>query len=344
MEKEKQISIDPISLKETTNTDESHNFMAPSMITTNPSTPKLLLQRFISFSLPSSAISSPTKSLKPCRNQCHPSLPINSLSRQQSAALSCLVQHRREHMRRSKSCGDGRVSAPSDELDLYVRKFNDLPLGDNRFRDWRSEHGSEFTSKDSDSFKCGALCLFLPAFTGKGKQVKSKIRYNSGDHQPGAENTIVSRTVSLEKFECGSWSSSAILTDDEDGSTQLYFDLPLELIRTSANDALSPVTAAFVFESNHHPKSVLKKNPSTKQSHEPARHVRFSVGNLSLDSSSSHFKFSLAYNFLGSFSGTTPSSLLVWTAIGASDVDFEEERTEEVVEPPALEWQPDDVI
>lgn len=32
MEKEKQISIDPISLKETTNTDESHNFMAPSMI------------------------------------------------------------------------------------------------------------------------------------------------------------------------------------------------------------------------------------------------------------------------------------------------------------------------
>ena len=63
MEKEKQISIDPISLKQTTNTDESHSFMAPSMITTNPSTPKLLLQRFISFSLPSSAISSPTKSL-----------------------------------------------------------------------------------------------------------------------------------------------------------------------------------------------------------------------------------------------------------------------------------------
>ncbi|XXG46899.1 hypothetical protein AAC387_Pa02g1627 [Persea americana] len=259
--------------------------MAPSMITTNPSTPKLLLQRFISFSLPSSAISSPTKSLKPSRNQCHPSLPINSLSRHQSEDLSLLVQHRRDHMRRSKSCGDGRVSAPSDEVDLYVRKFNNLPLGENGDRDW-SEHGSEFTSKNSDSSKCGALCLFLPGFTGKGKQVKSKIRYNSGDHQPGAENAVISRTVSLEKFECGSWSSSGILTDDEDGSTQLYFDLPLELIKTSANDAFSLLTAASVFESNHHPKSVLKKNPSTKQSHESARHVRFLVSSSTSCSSS----------------------------------------------------------
>lgn len=283
MEKEKQISIDPISLKQLTNTDESHSFKAPSMITTNPS--KLLLQRFISFSLPISAISSPTKSLKPSRNQCHPSLPINSLSWQQSAALSHLVQHRRDHMRRSKSCGDGRVSAPSDELDLYVRKFNNLPLGDNGDRD-SSEHGSEFTSKNSDSFKCGALCLFLPAFTSKGKQVKSKIRYNSGDQRQGAENAVISRTVSLEKFECGSWSSSAILTVDEDGSTQLYFDLPLELIMTSANDALSLVTAAFVFENNHHPKNVLKKNPSAKQSHESARQVRFSVSSSTSCSSS----------------------------------------------------------
>lgn len=107
--------------------------------------------------------------------------------------------------------------------------------------------------------------------------MKSK-RYNGGsDYQLSKENAVISRAVSLEKFECGSWSSSAILTDDEDGSTQLYFDLPLELIRTGGNDALSPVTAAFVFESNHHPKGVLKKNPSTKQSHESARHVRFSA-------------------------------------------------------------------
>lgn len=62
----------------------------------------------------------------------------------------------------------------------------------------------------------------------------------------------MSRTVSLEKLECGSWASSAICRGSEEAggdSKHLYFDLPIELIRSSVtDDANSPVTAAFVFE------------------------------------------------------------------------------------------------
>lgn len=98
----------------------------------------------------------------------------------------------------------------------------------------------------------GALCLFLPGF-GKAKPVRAKNRaeeYQPSPAEPTQNNIVISRSVSLERFECGSWASSTIVAEpknnnkeDGDSSTNLYFDLPLELIQTSGNDANSPMSS-----------------------------------------------------------------------------------------------------
>ena len=126
-------------------------------------------------------------------------------------------------------------------------------------------------------FKCSAVCLFIPGF-GKAKPVRPR-----KTEAMVMGNNVISRTVSLEKFECGSWDSSSIIADhDEDGdSMNLYFGLPLESITNLGNDAHLPVSAAFVFD-NKDIKGVLK-NGSTptratgRKSHESSRHVRFST-------------------------------------------------------------------
>jgi hypothetical protein len=123
-----------------------------------------------------------------------------------------------------------------------------------------------------DGLKCGVLCFYLPGFA-KGKPVRTKKEEVRGDL-----GNVISRTVSLEKFECGSWASSAIINDHEDDSKNLYFDLPLELIQASANDANSPVSAAFIFDKDR--KQVLKScstRAAPRNSHEFSRHVRFST-------------------------------------------------------------------
>ncbi|KAF2304620.1 hypothetical protein GH714_035806 [Hevea brasiliensis] len=167
------------------------------------------------------------------------------------------------NLRRSKSCAEGRISGPADELDLWFSKSNVEKYETRHQANFSEPEANKDDHKDGkkvdpndDGFKCGALCMYLPGF-GKGKPVRSK------KEQVGAEvGNIISRTVSLEKFECGSWASSAIINDHEDGdSMNRYFDLPLELIRTTVNDATSPVAAAFVFDKDH--KGVLK-NSSTK--------------------------------------------------------------------------------
>ncbi|KAK1278631.1 hypothetical protein QJS04_geneDACA022990 [Acorus gramineus] len=160
---------------------------------------------------------------------------------------------------RSKSCGDGRSSSPSDDLNMLSRK--------------PSIHVAAAEETDIDErFKCGALCLFLPGLSSKAKQV-----------QPKVDDNDLSRTMSLEKFECVSWASSAMVDAGESdgeggGGAHSYFDLPMELIRDGGDDAHSPVKAAFVFDGDR--KGVLKKSGSVRRSSVESgsqRHVRFST-------------------------------------------------------------------
>ncbi|CAK9149637.1 unnamed protein product [Ilex paraguariensis] len=313
---EKHISIDPISLKESVGDVSSRNGMmtkkianshlvVPLAITatptlTNEPPPLPLLPpsktRFLSSSLPNSASSSPrfssTMSKKRWKNQIQaqaPPLSINPLARQHSIALSRLAQLKAEsHLRRSKSCGEGRSCTPSDDFDLWLTKANSIRhkhmRGHNSFFKTQSTIDDSHRSRRGDEeidekFKCGALCLFLPGF-GKVKPVRPR------KEEPDKMGHDVSRTVSLEKFECGSWTSSGIITEYEDyggdsSNSNLYFDLPFELIRCSVNDANSPVRAAFVFDKDL--KGVLKNGASSsraaaRKSHElSSRHVRFST-------------------------------------------------------------------
>lgn len=188
---------------------------------------------------------------------------------QNSAVENSLTKQPEMQLQRSKSCGEGRTSAPSEDLSPRLSK----PNVTNR----NSTKSCNNMDPSEQAFKCGLLCLFFPLF-GKGKLAKPKIE------EAMMIEEIISRTVSLEKFECGSWASSAICRGSEEGedSKHLYFDLPVELIRNSNvnDDANSPVKAAFVFDKDR--KGILKncstKAVTTKKPDESTgRHVRFST-------------------------------------------------------------------
>lgn len=188
---------------------------------------------------------------------------------QNSAEENSLTKQPEMQLQRSKSCGEGRTSAPSEDLSPRLSK----PNVTNR----NSTKSCNNMDPSEKAFKCGLLCLFFPLF-GKGKLAKPKIE------EAMMIEEIISRTVSLEKFECGSWASSAICRGSEEGedSKHLYFDLPVELIRNSNvnDDANSPVKAAFVFDKDR--KGILKncstKVVTTKKPDESTgRHVRFST-------------------------------------------------------------------
>ncbi|RRT51738.1 hypothetical protein B296_00049020 [Ensete ventricosum] len=152
-----------------------------------------------------------------------------------------------------------------------------------------------------ERFRCG--CLFLLALSHKKKHALPRVGGSqvaveadqAGQESTGEESAgTASRAASLEKFECESWSSSAILDGDVDGNDdglQSYFDLPLELIRSSRNGANSPVKAAFVFESDR--KGSLKRSMSKlapRKSHELSnRHVKFSTSPASYPASPSSY-------------------------------------------------------
>ncbi|KAK1309344.1 hypothetical protein QJS10_CPA09g00759 [Acorus calamus] len=124
----------------------------------------------------------------------------------------------------------------------------------------------------NERFKCGALCLFFPSLSSKAKQV-----------QPKVDDDDLSRSMSLEKFECVSWALLAMVdageSEGEGGAgAHSYFDLPLERIRDGGDDAHSPLEAAFVFDGDR--KGVLKKSGSTRRSSVESgsrRQVRFST-------------------------------------------------------------------
>lgn len=257
-----------------------------------PALPKL---KQLGLSLPNSATSSPRLG--------HPSLLKKKWRHHESktspregdetpnfAACHGTVSLAEKDLRRSKSCGEGRASSPpSIDFKAVSEKLESMNITRSA-SPRKPDAGEEIGEGTKEEFKCGALCLFLPGF-GKAKPVRAK---NKDDEDQSSEpailhsNIVISRSVSLEKFECGSWASSAIVTDSKnndeaENSTNLYFDLPLELIRSSGNDANSPVTAAFIFE-NTELRGVLKAGCSTRtgassarKSRESSRHVRFST-------------------------------------------------------------------
>ncbi|KAI3455761.1 hypothetical protein Pfo_012424 [Paulownia fortunei] len=324
MQSEKQISVDPISLRESANmqtmiypvtTGPKMEVMSVPLHNLLPPAPKS--SKFMSCSLPNSASSSPrfdssfTKHKKKCKTH---QGRVSPLARQHSVALSNLERLRESHLRRSKSCGEGRACQPSVDFDLW----STINKMENHQRDNETEvrvdkeeekiifheKGGEEGESYEDKFKCGA-CLFLPGF-GKGKAVRA--RKELEPERGMASIDIVSQRVSLEKFECGSWRSSAIINCEEDGDTNsnLFFDLPVELIRcSSVNDTESPVTTGFVFDNkdHHNRKGVLKNTTTTttatattssgsgqpRKSHEScnsSRHVRFSTSSPASPTSS----------------------------------------------------------
>ncbi|KFK28639.1 hypothetical protein AALP_AA7G025600 [Arabis alpina] len=148
-----------------------------------------------------------------------------------------------------------------------------------------------------DGFKCSALCLYLPGFS-KGKPIRSSRKGDSSytrtttmtsSHSMARtasirDTTVLSARASMERFECGSWTSSAMIYDDNADLGGHFFDLPSELIKGGAggNDQDDPVSAAFVFDKepnlDKEIKGVLKTSGSkSRRSMESPRHVRFST-------------------------------------------------------------------
>ncbi|KAE8655888.1 Cupredoxin superfamily protein isoform 1 [Hibiscus syriacus] len=261
LKKEKQIYVDPISLRDSSMGEISFNMMLPP-----PLFPAK--HKFLSYSLPNSATSSPRFS--------------SISSRKNSKTESQASPQKNSQFLKSKSCGDGRTCAASDEVDdlwLY-RKYRHGSLISNPDVINNGGHREEMDGNEVE-FKCSALCLFVPGFN-KAKQV----RPTKDAMMMENNNNAISKTVSLEKFECGSWASSTIIPDpdvDDGDSMNLYFDLPLELIKNLGNDSDLPVSTAFVFD-NKDVKGVLKNGSTQTRSkgrkfHESSssRHVRFST-------------------------------------------------------------------
>ncbi|KAK7412961.1 hypothetical protein VNO78_04751 [Psophocarpus tetragonolobus] len=287
MEIEKQILVDPLSLKgspiklgylETTT-------MLPTIITTSSS---IILHppplqppkpRFLSTSLPNSANSSPRFVSPPSKNK-----PIGEgpQSQCQASNLTHKLHHllQEVHLRKSKSCAEARVAASPDEFDHWFRLEYDKWHHDNLSKiEVVKESPKSVKLKNMktphDGVKCSALCLYLPGFVGKVKPVKTK-------KEESEKGAVMSRTISLENFECGSWSSAAIFNEIVGESTNSYFDLPMELIKCSSSEVNSPVSASSVFERDL--KGILKNGSSrasVRKSDSSPRHVRFSTSSAS---------------------------------------------------------------
>ncbi|KAK6129420.1 hypothetical protein DH2020_036838 [Rehmannia glutinosa] len=305
MQSEKQISVDPISLIR----EPGNNIMMMYPVATGPKMEVMSVPaaKIISCSLPNSprfdSIFAKHKKKSKNNQEARKVSPLG-LGRQQSVALSNLERLRESHLRRSKSCGEGRASQPSlsvDDFDLWSTTNHQQrsPLNnETQYKEEEEEiifhkkggvgNGGVNVSKEGecfeDKFKCGRASSFRASAREK--------------------QDIVSQRVSLEKFECGSWRSSAIINYEEDGDTtsNLFFDLPVELIRcSSVNDAESPVTTGFVFDNkdHHHNRKGVLKNATTvattttssssigqpRKSHEScnsSRHVRFSTSSPGL--------------------------------------------------------------
>ncbi|PKU70090.1 uncharacterized protein LOC110110994 [Dendrobium catenatum] len=236
-----------------------------------------------SLNLPASSSSTPLWSSRKQKNQSH---TIISISHRFSAELPELAKLHALQLRRSKSCGDGRSSSPSDDFDIMSKKptINHQQYGVQVLYNDSSNSSSDETDlepnpSEDERFKCSALCLFFPGIYKKKSVLQTKTDSHNNNLEAVDRGSNLSKVASFEKFECGSWTSTANLDHDESGPLS-YFDLPLELIRCSANESCSPVKSAFVFDKDL--KGVLKKNSvsrlgSRKSCESNNRHVRFST-------------------------------------------------------------------
>jgi len=274
LQKQKQNVMDALSLKESS---INHGFYdtSPPLQFSKP--------KFSSLSLPNSTNSSP---LFTSKRKSKGSV-VESPGQASNLTLKHQYLLQEIKLRKSKSCGEGRASlSPFDEFDHWLIKpsmvehdytnFKHESFSENEAIKEHHASDNELETNAEEGFKCSVLCMFLPGF-GKAKSAKTR---KEGSEMEGT----ISRTVSLEKFECGSWASSALFNDIETDNTSSYFDLPLELIKgSSCNDVHAPVTSAFVFEKDL--KGVLKNGSSrtnARKSDTSPYHVRFST-------SSSHY-------------------------------------------------------
>ncbi|KAF0921521.1 hypothetical protein E2562_009262 [Oryza meyeriana var. granulata] len=109
----------------------------------------------------------------------------------------------------------------------------------------------------SDGFWCGALCLPLPGLSRRRpmQQQQSMSLSEPGTRASTADTraSVASKRASMERFKYSSSSSGIVFEraggEEEEQEPSAYFDLPLELLRSSNVDTESLVTAAFLFDS-----------------------------------------------------------------------------------------------
>ncbi|KAE9591083.1 hypothetical protein Lal_00021445 [Lupinus albus] len=289
MQEEKQIVLDKKPLSDFFSKERYFDItMLPTVMITSAATnlqPPTLQppkQKFLSLGFPSSSNSSPRIDLdlslkksegESLESQCHDCI----------LALKDLHMLQEIHLRKSQSCGARRSCVPSNDFDHWLNMLNELvDEHENKNNGRMSERETvkdspksvkhHRTTTPDDVFRCNSLCLYLPGFGNKVKPNKAK------KEESQKEVSVISRTVSLEKFECGSWASSAMHYKSEGESTNSYFDLPLELMRcNSVNEVYSPINESFLFEKNI--KGILKNGsskPNARKSESSSRHVRFS--------------------------------------------------------------------
>ncbi|XP_074592504.1 uncharacterized protein LOC141848382 [Curcuma longa] len=263
---ERKISVDPLSLKLVANDGGA----PPAVDSPLFLLPPLAQPNFFSGSLQGGSF----KSTNLAQHH-HHRAAVTGLGRQHSFALSRFAAEQRAALCRSKSCGEGRSSVPSDGfIDiLSSRESHSVGSGEPRAE---------------QRVKCG--CLFLPGLSHKKKQVslRKRSQMEEGEDEEEEEEvevmdaSHVSRTVSLEKFENASWNSSSPVSAGSPRGPLFHF--PTELVLSGRSETNSPVRAAFVFDGGAgNAKGVLKRSlsrlGSTKSQGTPPSnlHVRFTA-------------------------------------------------------------------
>ncbi|KAL6839387.1 hypothetical protein ACP4OV_030657 [Aristida adscensionis] len=276
MEKERQIPVDPASLRSLGMVaDEDSPLSAPSVLTEvvvqSPLLPPLRRPTFVGASLPCSAASSPVAAGAGVKHEevptASPTAALRSLARQHSAALARLVAAPAvappPALSRCASRAEGRTMAPHDDEPMDPHAL----VGE-------------------DGFTCGALCMLIPGFSRrKPAAAAGDLRRQPSGVRP--RRSSASRVASLERFECGSWSPPPPPAAAAAHGTADCLAAAVEVAKTScADDADAPVKMAFVFDGGEAPtRGILKKSasasrqdsgrPSTSSSSQ--RHVRFST-------------------------------------------------------------------
>uniref|UniRef100_A0A0D9WZ53 Uncharacterized protein n=1 Tax=Leersia perrieri TaxID=77586 RepID=A0A0D9WZ53_9ORYZ len=327
---ERQIAVDPFSLRQFSRLNIDMPLPIPSVSVDHPAPHRPPLFAGASASVPCSAATSPrgrvSAAAPPTRWDAHLAVVAPA-----SSSKAMAMAPPRAAMSRSRSCagaGVGAVEAEmeDDEFDVILSSFernaiapqrwgSDVPLisaavedgtrgGRHGRRRRRAKRGAA-----AAPFTC---CLYLPGLARRAAKPPPTAaeRASSSSSPPptfrggggGVESdpgtARPSLAVSLERFDCGSCSTSSRSGLEASSS---YFDLPLELILECNGDgdgeADLPVHAAFMFDSDGIRKSVLKKGVR--------RAATAAVGKMSTDGSGRisgrHVRFSLT-------AGSSPTS------------------------------------